>query len=93
MNSVRAHRVITIRAGNTSLFIYQGSKHASTKKEKYVHLAKYQKHEMIQRHSSRCELKIKLDLPCNGTTMTFFSPFSAEDQQIHWHHTWKALKL
>lgn len=30
---------------------------------------------MIQRHSSRCELKIKLDLPCNGTTMTFFPLF------------------
>lgn len=61
----------------TLLFIYQGSKHASTKKEKYVHLANVstKKHEMIQRHSSRCELKIKLDLPCNGTTMTFFPLF------------------
>lgn len=79
----------------TLLFLFIGIKTCEYKKRKICTSGKckYQKHEMIQRHSSRCEQKIKLDLQCNGTLMTFFFPFSAEDQQIHWHHTWKALKL
>lgn len=41
--------------------------------------------------TNRCSRRSYLNLPCNRTMMTLC--FSMEDKQMHWHHTWKALKL